>query len=146
MVVLKMRRPTSSTSSLAVRFVRLVSSIRLGILLHRVRTRLAFYRILHRSIRRAVLDWKVVATDQRQSCRRRTNRSALRIDIDLMGPYGTGWSGRKISVMPSPLELVQVRDVAMRKQVCVSLRLVISTHSPFLLHLHCRNRAHAKLA
>jgi hypothetical protein len=145
MVVLKMRRPTSSTSSLAVRFVRLCFIDSSWHPFHRVRTRLAFYRIYIE-----VFDeqswtgklWQLINDNRAEEGR---TGSALRIDIDLMGPVRHGpQEGRFQSCLA--VELVQVHP-AMRKQVCVSLRLVrYQLTRPLYYTLHCRNRAHAKLA
>jgi hypothetical protein len=131
MVVLKMRRYSSTSSLASTPLYVSVSSIRLGILLHRVRTRLAFYRILHRSIQRAVLDWKVVAVINDN--RRRTNRSALRIDVDLMAiRHGPGQEGRFQS---RPRRWNWYRYVTRSDVEQISCILLASTHSPFLYTL-----------
>jgi hypothetical protein len=69
---------------------------------------------------------------------------SARIDIDLMGSYGTGLVRVKISVMPRRWNC-QVRDTV-RNKYGVLAPCDINSLSSLHYTLHSRNRAHAKLA
>jgi hypothetical protein len=133
MVVLKMRRPTLfDFEAWPVRFCPSVSSIRLGIFSIASGPDspfIEFYIEVFDEQSWTGKLWQLINDNRAEEGR---TESALRIDIDLMGPYGTGLVRKEDFSHASPLELVQVR--CDEEQVCVPPPWRYQLTRPFL---HC---------